>query len=739
MAEVSRSRTLAPGARQPWYRRPRLQFTAQAVLLLAIVLGMVSQVVSSRREAEELLHVNGVAADLVRLSGDLWDVETGARRYVLTGRDAWLAPYHAAVRDIDERTGHLRTLTQDDPVTAGALAHFTAAKDRELQRIARLVEVRRRQGADAALAAVRTGVGNEEMDALLRDLDGILAHWRDRRAVLAIGLADGQARLAGIVAFGAALGIVLLVWSYRTQQRATNALRQSSNEKQAILDGLVEGVSKQAADGRVVTANARAPEILGLTEDQLLGRDSHDPRWGCVREDGTPYPGDEHPPMIALRTGRPVFDVTLGIDKPDGSRRWLRVNSVPLFEDGAAAPVAVVSSFLDITDERAAGQALRDSQSRLQTILDSVPAPITYWDAHRICLFANQAAMDWYAPAGGQVVGRETAEVIGDRADAASETFRLRALAGERCDFERIDHDAAGEARNVVVNYIPHVADGEVRGLFALVTDTTELSRAVAARTKELAQANEALRKSLRAKDEFLANASHEMRTPLHAIRSFLGLARKRLGDAPDEKIARFLGNVDESAARLSVFVEDVLLLTRLEGVDPGFAPSRLRLPDIVEAVRQRHGAQLAERDQRIEVIVAARDPVIEADAALADQVVSRLLANAIRFSPAGGAITLTVRDAVPGNPAAGVCLSIGDEGVGIPADELELIFGKFEQSSRTKSGAGGKGLGLPICRAIMTLHHGAITARNGASGGAIFEAVFPRTQSGPVTPAAAA
>ncbi len=132
MAEVSRSRTLAPGARQPWYRRPRLQFTAQAVLLLAIVLGMVSQVVSSRREAEELLHVNGVAADLVRLSGDLWDVETGARRYVLTGRDAWLAPYHAAVRDIDERTGHLRTLTQDDPVTAGALAHFTAAKDREL-------------------------------------------------------------------------------------------------------------------------------------------------------------------------------------------------------------------------------------------------------------------------------------------------------------------------------------------------------------------------------------------------------------------------------------------------------------------------------------------------------------------------------------------------------------------------------------------------------------------------------
>jgi PAS domain S-box-containing protein len=476
MAEVSRSRTLAPGARQPWYRRPRLQFTAQAVLLLAIVLGMVSQVVSSRREAEELLHVNGVAADLVRLSGDLWDVETGARRYVLTGRDAWLAPYHAAVRDIDERTGHLRTLTQDDPVTAGALAHFTAAKDRELQRIARLVEVRRRQGADAALAAVRTGVGNEEMDALLRDLDGILAHWRDRRAVLAIGLADGQARLAGIVAFGAALGIVLLVWSYRTQQRATNALRQSSNEKQAILDGLVEGVSKQAADGRVVTANARAPEILGLTEDQLLGRDSHDPRWGCVREDGTPYPGDEHPPMIALRTGRPVFDVTLGIDKPDGSRRWLRVNSVPLFEDGAAAPVAVVSSFLDITDERAAGQALRDSQSRLQTILDSVPAPITYWDAHRICLFANQAAMDWYAPAGGQVVGRETAEVIGDRADAASETFRLRALAGERCDFERIDHDAAGEARNVVVNYIPHVADGEVRGLFALVTDTTELS-----------------------------------------------------------------------------------------------------------------------------------------------------------------------------------------------------------------------------------------------------------------------
>ncbi len=93
----------------------------------------------------------------------------------------------------------------------------------------------------------------------------------------------------------------------------------------------------------------------------------------------------------------------------------------------------------------------------------------------------------------------------------------------------------------------------------------------------------------------------------------------------------------------------------------------------------------------------------------------------------------MTVRDAgVPGDNGGAtnsICLSVSDDGVGIPADELEFVFEKFEQSSRTKTGAGGKGLGLPICRAIMRLHHGTITARKGDSGGAIFDAVFPRVR----------
>ena len=92
MVEASRARVPEFRAVRRWYREPRWQVIVQALLLLAIVLAMVANVASSRRAAEDLLYVNRVAADLVRLSDDLRDLETGQHRYVLTGRDAWLEP-----------------------------------------------------------------------------------------------------------------------------------------------------------------------------------------------------------------------------------------------------------------------------------------------------------------------------------------------------------------------------------------------------------------------------------------------------------------------------------------------------------------------------------------------------------------------------------------------------------------------------------------------------------------------
>jgi signal transduction histidine kinase len=117
-------------------------------------------------------------------------------------------------------------------------------------------------------------------------------------------------------------------------------------------------------------------------------------------------------------------------------------------------------------------------------------------------------------------------------------------------------------------------------------------------------------------------------------------------------------------------------------------------------------------------------------------QVITNLLSNAVKFTPEGKTITLSVSTGVmPAGSESGlldevpaICFSIRDQGIGIPADELERVFDKFIQSSKTNTGAGGTGLGLAICKQIIDAHHGRLWAESAAGGGAVFNFVIPKT-----------
>src|SRR6516162_2589186 len=127
------------------------------------------------------------------------------------------------------------------------------------------------------------------------------------------------------------------------------ALRSQVVLYESVLASLVEGIAAQDLAGKVVAFNASALRILGLTAKQLTGRTSLDPSWAAVHADGTPFPGEQHPAMVTLRTGEPVLGVLMGVRLPGGSTRWISVNTQPL-RDGHSGPLqGVVSSFQDIT------------------------------------------------------------------------------------------------------------------------------------------------------------------------------------------------------------------------------------------------------------------------------------------------------------------------------------------------------------------------------------------------------
>lgn len=136
-------------------------------------------------------------------------------------------------------------------------------------------------------------------------------------------------------------------------------LRESEERYRSMIAALAEGIVMQDRNGKIYTCNASAERILGLTVDQMTGRDSLDPRWRAIREDGSPFPGEAHPAMVTLRTGRAQYHVIMGVYKPDDSLTWISVNSQPLWREGEDLPYAVVASFSDITDlKRAEQQAI---------------------------------------------------------------------------------------------------------------------------------------------------------------------------------------------------------------------------------------------------------------------------------------------------------------------------------------------------------------------------------------------
>ncbi len=158
---------------------------------------------------------------------------------------------------------------------------------------------------------------------------------------------------------GKLLGAVVAMHDVTEQRAAAATLRESEAHHRSIISNLTEGVVQQEADGRISTCNRAAEHILGLERSQMVGRDSLDPRWRSVHEDGSPYPGEEHPAMVALRTGNAQRDCVMGVHKPDGTLSWIMISAQPLLHAGSAEPYAVVSSFTDITELKRTEAQLR--------------------------------------------------------------------------------------------------------------------------------------------------------------------------------------------------------------------------------------------------------------------------------------------------------------------------------------------------------------------------------------------
>lgn len=143
------------------------------------------------------------------------------------------------------------------------------------------------------------------------------------------------------------------------RQQVEINLRESEERYRSVIAAMAEGIVLQQADGQITACNQSAEDILGLTTDQMMGLTSIDPRWRAIQEDGSDFLGENHPAMVTLKTGKPQFNVIMGVYKPDGNLTWISINSQPLFHPDPPQPYAVVASFTNITARKQVEETLK--------------------------------------------------------------------------------------------------------------------------------------------------------------------------------------------------------------------------------------------------------------------------------------------------------------------------------------------------------------------------------------------
>ena len=251
--------------------------------------------------------------------------------------------------------------------------------------------------------------------------------------------------------------------------------------------------------------------------------------------------------------------------------------------------------------------------------------------------------------------------------------------------------------------------------------EVAELAHSFNQMAEDLSSRATALETSNRVRRQLLADVSHELMTPLTAMRGYLEtLSMQELSLNQDTK-KRYLDIVDDETRRLERLVGDLLDLARLEGGGLELQRETVQTKLLFERVATRHEQELHKRQINLIQNIQPEATKILGDPDRLEQALQNLAANALRHTPNGGAISLTAKR----HDATAVVLTIHDNGPGIPTKHLPLIFERFYKADASRQARGGSGLGLSIAKAIIEHHGGTISVRNEA--GALFEIVLPR------------
>jgi signal transduction histidine kinase len=241
----------------------------------------------------------------------------------------------------------------------------------------------------------------------------------------------------------------------------------------------------------------------------------------------------------------------------------------------------------------------------------------------------------------------------------------------------------------------------------------------------ELIKSKETAESSNRAKSQFLANMSHELRTPLNAVIGFAEMmSAETFGPLGSPRYQEYANAIRGSGAHLLALINDILDLSRLDAGQSDLIDEALDVEEISETVLTMVAGQAKAANIEVSSNIAPNLPLLKADRRRVKQVLINLLANAIKFTPAGGKVSLSAAEAKDG----GLVLAVADTGIGIAKEDIPKALERFGQvDSKLSRRYEGAGLGLPLAKQLMELHGGTLVLESELNVGTTVSVTFPR------------
>jgi len=511
------------------------------------------------------------------------------------------------------------------------------------------------------------------------------------------------------------------------RQRSQALLQQNERRLRLLIENAPGAIALIGGDGKVIFASASSFRVIGYPADEFVGTDpAH-----------ITHP-DDLPPLIELlidvmqHPGK-VRMMEYRVRHKNGTYIWVESTITNLLQEPGINALAF--NFQEITERKRTEEQLRELNRTLeervagrtaevQDLYDNAPCGYHSLDVNGCYVHVNATELAWLGRSRDEVIGHHISEFV-DAVGRQVFTDRMPELVAKgriketELDFIRPDGTHLPVLLNATAIYD---ADGSFVMSRSTLFDILERKQTA----ESLRLANSDLIRALRIKDEFLANMSHELRTPLNAILVASEVLADEITGPINERQRRYVSTIDISGRHLLALINDILDLAKIDADRMTLDLEEVIVDDVCRSCLLFVKEQALRKSLQVDY---ASEPVglqMAADARRLKQMLINLLTNAVKFTPDGGRVTLSVH-AEPDDDR--IAFAVQDTGIGIPPEEAARLFQPFSQLDSSRAGRQeGTGLGLALVSRLAQVHGGNVRVEStGVLGqGSCFTLILP-------------